>query len=117
MKIFADKELQQEINEIYFGKVKAGEEKVLTVYLFNETKAIFANLAFEVMVREKTPKEIIEIPNPPLTIQPGTAEPLILKWRPTRNFKEALEVGLRITGEEVYTAKRLIPVEKEVTQS
>ncbi|RLJ09964.1 MAG: hypothetical protein DRP15_01720 [Candidatus Aenigmatarchaeota archaeon] len=111
MKIFADKELKEEIKTIHFGKVEAGKEKTITVWLYNDSKAILTNL--KVKIIGKLPKtEKVEILDAPVTIQPGEASPLVLRWKPSLNFKQALEVTLKITGEEVYTKTTQVQVEE-----
>ena len=114
MKIFADKELKKEIKTINFGKVKVGESKEVTVWLYNDSKGILTNLAFEFFGSTLPPTEKIEIVEAPVTIQPGKAEPLTLRWKPSSKFEKALEVGLRVTGELVYVSKESFEVEEKV---
>jgi len=117
MKIFADKELKKEIKSINFGIVKAGETKTITVWIYNDEKnAVLTNLAFEFFGPSLPPTEKIEIVKAPLTISPLKAEPLVLKWKPSRTFKEALDIGLRVTGEAIYLASRAVEVEEEVKE-
>jgi len=116
MKIFADKELKKEIKTIHFGKVKVGESKEVTVWLYNNSKGILTNLDFELTGPELPPSEKIEIVEAPVTIQPGKAEPLTLRWKPSAKFEKALEVGLRVTGELVYVSTEKLEVEEKVRE-
>lgn len=113
MEIYKDKGRKEKLKTIYFGQVKAGEVKTITVWLFNETKAMLTNLEFN--LQKNIPQaERVELINPPITIQPGKILPLKLVWAPTKTLKEALEVILTLKGEEVYMASKTFPVEKEV---
>jgi len=116
MKIFTDKDLKKEIKTINFGKVKVGEKKEITVWLYNDSKGILTNLVFEFFGPALPPSEKIEIIEAPITIQPGKAEPLTLRWKPSPQFKKALEVGLRVTGELIYVSTEKIEVEEEVKE-
>jgi len=114
MKIFADKELKKEIKTINFGKVKVGGNKEVTVWLYNDSKGILTNLVFEFFGPPLPPTERIEIVEAPVTIQPGKAEPLTLKWKPSSKFEKALEVALRVTGELVYVSTEKLEVEEVI---
>jgi len=114
MKIFKDKDLKEEIKSISFGKVKVGQSKEVTVWLYNDSTGILTNLVFEFYGPTLPPTEKIEIVKAPVTIQPGKAEPLTLRWKPSAKFKKALEVGIKVTGEIVYVSKTKIEVEEEV---
>lgn len=107
MKIYADKEKKQPLDFIHFGIVKAGDSKTITVYLYNDSKALLTNLQFQ--IRKNIPgAEQIEILDAPVTIQPKSLQPLKIKWSPSRTFKRALEVTLEIIGEEVYLASKKV---------
>jgi len=115
MKIFKDPDLKKEIKAINFGKVKVGQSKEVTVWLLNDSKGILTNLAFE-FSGPLPPSEKIEVVKAPVTIQPGKAEPLTLRWKPSAKFEQALEIGIRVTGEIVYVAKRKVEIEERVKE-
>ena len=105
MRIWADAEKKIPIQKIHFGKVEVGNEKTLTVYLENDSKAVLSNLIFDFPSLPST--EILEV-HGPITIQPGKIESLVLRWRPSPKFKKALTVDLTIRGEEVYLTETIV---------
>lgn len=111
MKIWADQEKKVPLEKIHFGKVEVGQEKTLTVYIENDSKAVLSNLVFE--FPKLPPTEVLEVQGP-VTIQPGEMVPLVLKWKPSLKFKKALVVDLIIRGEEIYLAEEQVKVEKTV---
>jgi len=111
MKLYSDAELKHEIRSIYFGEVKAGETKKVTIWVHNDTEALYTNLEFKIKDDILQAREV-KIENPPITIQPGATESLVLSWTASKTLKQALEVTLLIFGDEVYLAKKIIPIEK-----
>lgn len=109
MRIYEDPEAKNEIEFIHFGKVKAGETKEVTVYLKNDSKAVLTNLIYEFPTLP--PTEVLKVEGP-ITIQPEAIEALKVKWSPSMEFKQALTVSLKITGEEVYVAETTVAVRK-----
>jgi len=105
MKLFKDAMLKEEIEVLDFGIVEAGSSKTLTIYLYNDTKAVVSNLSFNFGV---LPEKSLEIISAPKTIQPGKTDKLVLKWSPTMNFRQALEVPITISGDEVYLAEKYL---------
>lgn len=105
MKIFADKELKTEVVTIDFGIVEAGSSKEITLHLYNETKAVLSNLefVFPPILPEPGRLTLVKMPK---TIQPGKSAELVLKWSPSMNFKQALEVPIVIKGDEIYLAEQ-----------
>lgn len=109
MKIWADADKKIPLQKIHFGKVEVGNEKVLTVYLENDSKAVLSNLEF--VFPHLPPSEVLDVQGP-TTIQPGKIEPLVLKWKPSPKFKKALVVDLQIKGEEIYLAEEVVQRER-----
>lgn len=103
MKIFKDPELKEEINTIHFGKVEAGKTKKVTIYIYNDSEAIISNLEFKIPALPHT--ERLEV-KAPITIQPKSVAPVTIEWTPSISFKQALDLTITITGEEIYTVKR-----------
>jgi hypothetical protein len=110
MRLWADSEKKTPLDQISFGKVPVGKEKVLTIYIENDSKAVLTNLIYE--FPHLPPTEVLKVTGP-VTLQPGEVAPLTLVWRPSPVFKQALTVDLLIKGEEVYLAEEKIPVEKK----
>lgn len=107
MKIFDDKELTNEIEVLDFGIVEAGSSKIITLYLYNETKAVLSNIEF-VFPPSLPEPERLTIEKISKTLQPGKSAEMILKWSPSMNFKQALEVPIIIKGDEIYLAEHHI---------
>jgi len=112
MRLWAETEKKTPIQRIHFGKVEIGQEKILTIYLENDSKAVLSNLIFDFPTLPLG--EILEV-HGPTTIQPGKIEPLVLKWRPSAKFKKALTVDLVIRGEEIYLAEVTETIIREKT--
>lgn len=112
MKLWADPEKKIPLETIHFGKVEVGQERIITVYLENDSGAVLSNLVFKFPHLPST--EVLEVQGP-VTIQPGAIEPLVLKWKPSPKFKKALEIELTIRGEEIYLAEQTFKKEKVVT--
>lgn len=105
MKIFSNPELTEEIKVINFGIVKAGETKELTLYLYNDSKALLTNLTFEF---GPLPEPNLKVLEAPVTIQPHESQVLKLRWSPTLTFRQPLEVNLLILGEEIFLSKVIL---------
>jgi len=104
MKLFESVDLKKQIKNIYLGQVEAGTTKELKVYLFNDTDALFTELKYSFPKVPKT--ETLVLIDPPTTIEPHQAKPITIKWKPSLEFRKALELQLEITGKEKYIAKR-----------
>jgi len=112
MKLYEDKEKTHPLQSIYFGKVKAGEEKIIEVWLYNDSEAMLANIEYKFPNLPKT--ETLEfVRKPPINIQPKDTVVITLRWKPSLNFKSALDLEMEITAEEVYMASRQVVVTKE----
>jgi hypothetical protein len=103
MKIFEDNKCKKLLESVHLGTVEALKEKELVVYVQNDSEAVLENIEFRFPKLAETEK--LEIINAPKTMQPGTIESLKIKWKPSLNFKQALNVSLEIIGDEVYYAK------------
>ena len=102
MKIFEDRKLTKEIKLIHFGEVKAGSSKEKTVYLLNDSNAILRKLKFHF---PNAKKEKIKVVLAPVKLKFNESGKVILKWSPSLNFKRALNVEMKVEGEEVYLAR------------
>ena len=105
MKMFEDKEKTKEIGFIDFGEAKPGETKRVTIWLYNDTEAMLTNLKF--LIKTKTPlSHEVKIEDKPITIQSEQTEPVTLVWIPSAHMKAALQIPLKVKGDEVYMAER-----------
>jgi len=104
MKLFESADLKKQLKNIYLGEVEAGQQKELKVYMLNDGESAFKELKYSFPKLPKT--ELLEIIDPPVFIDPHQAKALVIKWKPSLNFKKALELTLEITGKEIYVAKR-----------
>lgn len=103
MKIFEDNKCKKLLTEIHLGTVEALKEKEIVIYIQNDSSAILENLEFRF---PKLPdSEKLEIINAPKTMQANAIESMKIKWKPSLNFKQALNVQLEIIGDEIYYAK------------
>lgn len=102
MKMYSDKELKNEISYIDFGTVEAGTKKRITIYLLNDSEAILNNLIFDFPVEFLEQLEIISFPQ---RIDPSKTGELVLEWKPSKEFKKALQVPITIKAEEIYLAQ------------
>jgi hypothetical protein len=96
MKIYKDKQLQVEVQELDLGILEAGESKIYTFYVYNDTEAELTVLAFAVPHKEVA---IIEAPKNMLKL--SSAE-LTIKWSPSITLREGLKTSLQISGTELW---------------
>jgi len=104
MKLYDDISMKNQITSIYLGEVEAGQQKEIRVYLFNDTDGYFKDLKYSFPKLPRT--ETLEIIDAPIYIDPHSAKPLTIRWKPSANFRKALELQLDITGKEVFIAKK-----------
>lgn len=111
MKLYADSNKKNELRMISFGKVKAGEQKEIDVWIWNDSKAMLTNIEYKFPNLPKS--EVLEfIHKPPVNIQPDDIVIIALRWKPSLNFKQALDIEMEITAEEVYMAPKIVTKEK-----
>lgn len=110
MRLFEDAELKKPLEKIRFGKVEAGHQKILTIYLLNDSKAVLSNLVYDFPALPPTEVLLVE---GPITIQQGKSAPLTVTWKPSMTFKKALILDLLIRAEEVYLAEETYVIERE----
>jgi hypothetical protein len=96
MKIYKDKDLMQQVEEIDLGIVPAGETKRFTFYVRNDSLAFLRNLRFMV---EHAEVKVIESPE---ELAPQTDDTIILEWSPSITLKEGLKTMLRVQGIELW---------------
>ncbi len=98
MKIYADKNLTQEIENdtLDFGIVPAGEQKQFIFYILNDSSAYLKELEF---IIEHSELEILKSPQE-LTAQ--TVGELIIEWKASVTLKEGLKAVLHVKGKELW---------------
>ena len=98
MKIYTDANLTQEVQNLDFGIVNAGESKIYEFYLFNDSKAQLRNLKFNILHPE------VEIMSAPMHLDRGQKDLIKVEWKPSITLKQGLKAKLSITGEELWEA-------------
>lgn len=94
--IFEDKELTKRIEApIDLGKLKAGEKKEFTYYIFNASVYPYEELDFTV-----DHKEVIVIFSPTEMEEKSSAK-VVLEWKPSVDIKRGLKTSLKIEGYQV----------------
>lgn len=94
--IFKDKELQNPTDDpIDLGKVKAGETKQFTYYVYNSSVYPYEELNFSVDHEEVT------IISAPTELEETSSAEIILEWKPTVDIKRGLKTSLKIEGYQV----------------
>jgi len=98
MKIYKDKELTQEIdgNILDGGIVDAGETKIVTFYVQNDSSAILQDLKFAVDDKE------IEIIEAPIELQKLESKKLVIKAIADVNIEKRIEGRIKITGKKLW---------------
>lgn len=94
--IFEDKELTKPVDDpINLGKLKAGETKQFTFYIFNASVYPYEELDFILDHKE------VKIISFPTEMQEKTSEIIILEWKPSVDIKRGLKTSLKIEGYQV----------------
>lgn len=94
--IFEDKELTKQVDDkIDLGKVKAGESKEFTYYVFNASVHPYEELAFSVDHKE------VDVLSAPTEMQEKTSAEIVLKWSPSVDVKRGLKTSLKTEGYQV----------------
>jgi hypothetical protein len=95
-KIFTDEELQNPTDSpILLGKVKAGDIKQFTFYVYNSSVNPYEELNFDVDHKEVT------VISAPTEMDEKSSAKLILEWKPSVDVKRGLKTNLKIEGYEV----------------
>ena len=94
--IFEDKELTKPIEApLDLGKLKAGETKEYTYYVFNSSMNPYEELEFSVDHKE------VEVLSSPEDMEEKKSAKIVLKWKPSIDIKRGLKTSLKIEGFEV----------------
>jgi hypothetical protein len=97
MRIYKDSQLKEEIKELDFGILEAGESKEYTFYVKNDTDAEVKKLNFSV-----ENKEVSIVKSPEILPKKEFAE-LKIKWSPSVTLRQGLKAELKISGIELYS--------------
>ena len=96
MKIYADKELKKQVEELDFGIVLAGETKTFEFFLHNDTVAEVDEIVPSVANAE------VEILAYPKNLKAGESEKITFSWSPTLTVKKGLRALLDLKFFEIY---------------
>jgi len=96
MKIYTDKDLQHEVQDLNLGVVQAGEKKQFIFYVVNSINASLSNLTF---TAEHSEVSIVKAPE---KLKIRGKEELIIEWEPSVTLKEGLKTQLHVTGIELW---------------
>ncbi len=95
-KYFEDKNLTKPIESpIDLGKLKAGEEKEYTYYVFNASVHPYEELEFSVDHKEVT------VINSPKEMEEKSSAKIVLIWKPSVDIRRGLKTSLKIEGFQV----------------
>ena len=95
-KIYTDKELQNLVDDpINLGKLKAGNTKQFTFYVYNSSVNPYEELAFSVDHKEVT------VISAPTELTEKVSKAIVLEWSPSVDVKRGLKTRLKIEGYEV----------------
>ncbi len=95
-KYFEDKNLTKPIESpIDLGKLKAGEEKEYTYYVFNASVHPYEELEFSVDHKEVT---VIDSPK---EMEEKSSAKIVLIWKPSIDIKRGLKTSLKAQGFQV----------------
>lgn len=97
MKLFSDKELKNEVQEIDLGTVQAGDTKEYTYYLQNNTIARLVEIQIELSNKE------LNITKAPMELYAYEAKEVIIKWNCDISIKQGLKSDLSISAKEIYS--------------
>jgi len=95
-KIYKDKALQEPTDDpIDLGKVKAGETKQFTFYVYNSNMNPFEDLEFSVDNAE------VSVISAPTDLEEKSSAEITLQWKPSIDVKKGLKTSLKIEGYEI----------------
>lgn len=95
-KIYTDEALQNPVDDpINLGKLKAGETKQFTFYVYNSSVNPYEELEFTVDHKE------VEVISSPTEMTEKASKAIVLEWKPSVDIKRGLKTSLKIQGYEV----------------
>lgn len=95
-RIFEDKELTKPIESpLDLGRLKAGQTKEFTFYVFNASLHPYEELDFSVDHKE------VEVLESPKDMEEKSSAKLVLEWKPSVDIKRGLKTSLKIEGFQV----------------
>ena len=98
MKLFRDKELTEEISDINFGIVVAGESKSFTYYLYNEKLGRAVNIKTVIENNE------VQVTKAPETLQAKESAEIELTWTPSITLEQGLrDVKFTVYRNEIFS--------------
>ncbi len=94
--IFEDKGLTKPIEApLDLGKLKAGETKEYTYYVFNSSMNPYEELEFSVDHKE------VKVLLSPKEMEEKSSGKIVLEWKPSVDIRRGLKTSLKIAGFQV----------------
>jgi len=96
MKIFADKELTKQVEDLDFGIVLAGDTKKIVFYLHNDSSADVVEIKPTV-----SNKDVLVLACPS-ELKQGESNSIEFSWTPEITLKKGLKTALDLNYYELY---------------
>lgn len=96
MKIYKDVSLKEEVKDLDFGIVLAGDTKEITYYVHNETEAEVVELKAIVSNNE------VEVVSCPDSLKSGESASVKFRWTASVSLKRGLRTQLNLKFFELY---------------
>jgi hypothetical protein len=96
MKLYKDQNLNEEVTELDFGTIPAGESKEYSFFVLNDNGTFVQNLKFSVDNDE------VEIVKAPTALKNKESAEILFKWNSSLKVKQGLKAELDINGEEIW---------------
>ncbi|MFA5879924.1 MAG: hypothetical protein WC860_07090 [Candidatus Margulisiibacteriota bacterium] len=96
---------KEQIDNIDFGIVEAGKEKIIKCFLFNDSLAYVEELKLNLNSLDLDNKDSIKeisIIKYPEKLNPNEYGEVEIKWLPSIDLKRALRASVSLTGTEIY---------------
>ena len=97
MRLFADKELKQELLTLDLGIVLAGDSKRYEYFLANDTDAEVVDIKLAIAHDDV---KILKAPSELIANEVGM---VLIEWSPSITIKKGLKTEVTITGAEIYS--------------
>lgn len=95
LKIYLDKELNDQIEDFDLGIVPAGETETFTFWIYNDGTWLLDNLEFNLDHEE------VEILESPKTLKGYDSGKLVLKWSPSVTLEEPLRTKINYRANKI----------------
>jgi hypothetical protein len=96
MKIYLDKNLEKEVQDLEFGTVEAGEPQQFTFYLFNDSLGELVELEFSTSSLE------VKIISAPKEMKPRGIGEIVIEYSPNVILEQKLKAELIYKGKKLF---------------